>query len=137
MSTFMEDAAGWLGEQLQNVAGRSVTYRRLWEHTALELTGVVTMRDYEVADEQGFLTLVRSWDWTFTASDLAFENGTRLIPQKGDEIYDENGTLYEPMPLGKRPISEPLDSGGVLIVIHTKLTTFSIETIRTGQTFTP
>ena len=96
------------------------------------MRGTAVERDYEVIDDDGSLTTVKSTDWIFRASDLASVAGSSgpAKPQPGDtwqpddyatdEEHQDYGASFEAMLLGNRPCFEPHDTAGVLIVVHMK-----------------
>lgn len=116
MPTLMARGATWLADKLQDAAGRSITLH--WRNKTLSVTGTVTRMEYEVTDESGVTTLLESWDWTFTASELVID-GETVRPTKGYQIRD-GANRYDVMPVGSKPPAEPLDSHETLLVVHSK-----------------
>jgi hypothetical protein len=119
-----------MASSLQRLAGYQGSYSRFGEGTA-STTGILTERDYEVVDEQGMVTLVKSHDWLFTANDL--EAAGLLPPEVGDrwqltmnsgmsaaQQQDLESKPYEAMEIGNRPCFETHDGQGVMIVVHMK-----------------
>lgn len=107
--SILQTGATWLGEQLKNHAGIEGVYAH--GLTTFDVTATVAQHEYEI-DDNGILTVIVSYDWTF--SDLP------VTPQKGDTITTSIGT-FTVMPLGNRPCFERLDSAGILTTVHTKL----------------
>jgi hypothetical protein len=122
MPTLMQNAATWLGAQLQAAAGRSIIYHRSSDVSGT-ISGVCSKVEYEVLDrDEGAMTAVTFDDWLFTASELIV-NGTAITPRIGDQITETlNGTTitYEVLPIDKRPCFEFADSSGILLTVHTK-----------------
>ncbi len=114
--TFLADAAEWLGDQLQTVAGASVLYVR--RSQILPLTGWLTMQDCTLDFESELPELVNSFDWSFLRSELAFDD-TIIVPRPGDRIIVGDVT-YEAMPLGSQPCWAILDPSFSLLTVHTK-----------------
>jgi hypothetical protein len=117
MPTLMQRGATWLGTRLQTAGGREVTYRR-GNGTPVTLTATPTRIEYTVAQSDGSLTQVESWDWIITAEDLGFD------PIPGDEIRETiNGVakVYHTMPLQNNKCFDWSDTAGILLTVHSKL----------------
>ena len=95
------------------------------------MRGTPVEREYEVLDDDGTLTTVKSTDWIFRASELSEVAGEEpALPQPGDvwepddpatdQEHQDYQAVFEAMPLGNRPCFEPHDTAGVLIVVHMK-----------------
>lgn len=115
MPTLRERGMTWHASKKKTGAGVSATIRR--RSDTLTVTGWVSMLDYEVIND-GILTLVRYYDWSFLASDLA-----DLMPQRGDEITAtiqgvERLFTVQPIPTGKDV--EHKDGHGIELIVHTK-----------------
>jgi len=125
MPNLLQRGASWLGERLQTAAGRTIAYTR--RDQTFTATGTPNKVDYEVeVDQQTGLAIAKTFfDWTFTYSDLGFENDDTLFESiPGDQISETlNGVdlVYEVSPPAKRKVMEWLDSGGVLVLVHAKL----------------
>jgi hypothetical protein len=114
MVTFMEDSAAWLGGYLKQAAGHTLNVMRQGAPLAVAIVGTLSLRDYEIVDEEGILTLFTATDWTFTAADMG-----SWVPRSGDLLFD--GTKqYEVLPIAHNPCYEPLDAAGVLQLVHSK-----------------
>lgn len=119
MPNLMQNAATWLGGQLQTAAGRTVSIRQ----GAKYVTGIVAtvaMLEYQVIDAEQFMTVVQSYDWTFVKADLdaagiELREGALLTESLNGEARE-----YESMSIGKRPAVEDLDTSGILLTLHTK-----------------
>ena len=112
MPNLLQIGAAWLGGQLQSHAGRSVQI--VQGSDTLSVIGTLAIQDYEYLSDSGFLTLVSSFDWTFTAGDLGdvqLHKGARVM---------EGSDIFEVMPVANRPCVERLDSSGILLTVHTK-----------------
>ncbi len=113
----MQRGAAWLGQQLQANATRTVQI----EQGTQTLTSIVAWcckQEYEVIDDQGFLTTHLCHDWNFVAADLG-----SLVLRAGAEVTEVvNGVTvkYEAMGIGKKPAVEMLDTSGILLTLHTK-----------------
>lgn len=131
MPNCFETAAAVLGGALKTMAGRTITYTRRGQ--SFTATGTPHKVDYEtdVDSQTGLALAVTFYDWTFTFSDLGFDNDDTLFEGlPGDQITETlNGVdyVYEVMPLMKRKAMEWVDSAGVLVVIHSKLTGKSLS----------
>jgi hypothetical protein len=123
MPNLLQRGATWLGERLQTAAGRSVIYSSGGQ--SFTATAWPAKVDYEVDDEDGIPRRVTFYDWTFAREDLDFDDDPKPFSAKpGDRIVETLNAVeltYEVMPAGKRPVMEWADSGGELILIHTKL----------------
>lgn len=114
--TFLADAAEWLGEQLQTVAGASVLYVRRSE--ILPVVGWLSMQDYPVDLETGLPESVKVYDWSFLRSELTLADDL-IIPRPGDRIIAGDIT-YESMPLGNQACWTFPDPSFSLVTVHTK-----------------
>jgi hypothetical protein len=119
MSNMLQTGAAWLAGQLQNAAGRTVTLLRRESGGTTEsgpLVGTVAKQEYQVV-EQGMPTIVTSYDWTFTTSELPW------TLRAGDVIKETLNSVeqqYQVMPLDKLPATERLDTAGVMTLVHSK-----------------
>ncbi len=117
MSVFANAIAGFAGS-LNQLAGEPVNLLRAGAQMLGPVSAVPDLVNYEVIDEQGMLTSVASYDWLFTATDLA---GLPSPPRTGDRIAATVGDAqYEVMPIGQKPCAEPAEPDGILLVVHTK-----------------
>ena len=86
-----------------------------------DIIAVMTMTDYEVADENlGFFTVVVLTDWQVRQADF---DTAGVKPRAGDLIAKTlNGIecLYELVPIDKRPAAEWSDTFGLLLLLHSK-----------------
>lgn len=129
MANLLQRGASFHGERSKAAAGRSIVYTR--RTSTFTATGWPEKVDYEVdVDPQTGLALaVTFYDWTFTFADLGFD-ATLFDALPGDQISETlNGVdyVYEVAPVGKRKILEWIDSGGVLVVVHSKLVEKSLS----------
>lgn len=112
----------WHREKLQSGAGNTVRIRRGGRLSA-EISGVLTIADYEVMDaEDGIPVLVKSADWTFAASALVLA-GEVIILRQGDELVstiDGTERTFVVMPIGGKPAQEAKDGRGTLVTVHSK-----------------
>ncbi len=118
----MQNAAAWLGSQLQTAAGREGIYKRGTSECGT-LTGVVTDLQQEVVTEEGFGTGTLINGWQFVASELLL-NDEQIEPRAGD-IWEEtlNGVdlAWEAMPPApNRKVWEWRDTSKILIVVWFK-----------------
>lgn len=123
MPNLLERGATWLGAKLKSegVAGRTVRYVRKGRFIA-ELECSVAMQDYEVLQDDGSLTLVKSFDYTITAADLVL-NGSLIEPRQGDQIIETIAgavRTFEVVMLGNKPCFEWQDTAGILLLVHTQ-----------------
>jgi hypothetical protein len=127
MADVLQDGFGWLGAQLKLCAGHSVTYQR--GSVTVEVTAVYGKQLLKVADGRGGLRM--EWsdkDFLILAEDLAVD-GTRLIPQRGDQIIEtigETETTYEVMAPAGEPPWRWCDPYKTRLRIHTKQTTAEV-----------
>jgi len=113
-----------MASTLARAAGYPGTYDR-YSGGSVDARGIVVERDYEVIDDEGIVTLVKSFDWIFRTEELA-----RLLPPKPRDRFrpDSYGLperegqdlqeCYEAMTIGKKPCYEPHDAHGVMVVVH-------------------
>jgi hypothetical protein len=126
--TAVTDAIKTMAGSLQGMAGLRGDYSRYGGSSKGMIHGVLTERDYQVMDEQGIVTNVKSHDWLFTAEDL----GRLMPPMPGDRwkvntfygMYgaqqDDLELPYEAMEIGNKPCFESHDGQGVMVVVHMK-----------------
>lgn len=120
MTNILQDGAAWLGGQLRDHAGVSITYQRGTGTVAL--TATATLRQYEIVDHEGFSSTILVRDYIVHAADLVI-SGSAIAPRAGDQIHETIRSVaetYEVMPLGERKEYEPFDQDGTLLLIHTK-----------------
>lgn len=119
MPNLMQRAATWHAGKLQAAAGRTVTLQ-MDTGEITDLVGTVTQQVYEVADAEGFTTLLANYDWTFTRAELLL-NSVEVEPKSGHRIVETLGSqeiTYEIVKLPNRPAMEWLDTSGKLVVLH-------------------
>lgn len=100
--------------------GVSVTLQHGGE-TTNPFTATWESKVYQVADNEGFITVTESRDFTFAVGDASI-NGTAFEPRAGDRIsISENSidTQYELLPIGQLPAFE-LMPGNYRYKVHTK-----------------
>ena len=120
MTNLLQDGVTWLGGQLKDHCGLSVTYCR--GPLMVSITGTATMHEYEVVDTDGVVTIVTSRDYVVHAADLVLA-GTTITPRGGDRITETIGgteQTFEVMPLGGSRAFDPVDPDSVLLKVHTK-----------------
>lgn len=123
MPNLLERGATWIGAKLKSegVAGRTVRYVRRGRSIA-NLQCSVAMQDYEVLQEDGSLTLVKSFDYTITAALLVLE-GETIEPREGDLIVETIAgaeRTFEVVTIGNKPCFEWQDTAGILLLVHTQ-----------------
>lgn len=116
----LSNAVNALAATLQKLASVAGSYSRVNGSTA-EIRGTLVTRDYEIIDDDGVLTMLKSADWLFQTGDLE----GLMPPQPGDEwVVDDfqsgQPATYHAMLLGKRPCFDAHDSTEVLTVVHMK-----------------
>ena len=117
----LTDAVAGFATALQGVAGETVTYSRQSSQIT-GLSGVPDNQDYEVVDAEGFASVIPSYDWLVTATDLVL-SGSAIVPRPGDRISGMlNGVamVFEVMPIGTKPACEPVDPDGLMLLVHSK-----------------
>ena len=122
MPNLMQSGASWLAGKLQSSAGVSVVYHRGATQSGT-ITATPSQHEYDVIGTDDMLTSVLSYDWTFTAADIAI-SGSAIQPRPGDRIVASvNGVsqTYEVSPMKPKPCFERLDTSGILLFVHSKL----------------
>ena len=122
MTTLLQDGVAWLGDQLKDSSGVTVTFYRGTESVVITATPV--QRDYTVPLEsgQGF-TNVTSRDYYFAAADVII-GGNVVKPRQGDRIIERIGGVdysYTILSFGSMPACEWRDQDGVSLIVHSKL----------------
>lgn len=120
MTNILQDGAAWLGGQLNDHAGLSVVYQR--GASSVSITATATMHEYEVVDDDGFGIVMLSRDYIVHAADMIL-SGAEIAPRAGDRITETiQGVVcvFEVMALGQKHEYEPLDTDGLMWLIHTK-----------------
>ena len=120
MTTLLQDGVTWLGGQLKDTAGRSMTYRR--GSNTVAITGVAKKIEYELMDDSGVLTSFIATDIDFVAEDLVI-GGAEIAPRAGDTITETLRSVartYEVLPIGSKKCWEPKDDSRLTITVHTK-----------------
>lgn len=102
---------------LDEVFGCSVSLRRGVEDTE-SFAASWTLQEYELVDQQGEVSIVQSRDYTLPKASIVLA-GDVTRPRAGDRIVDENGELWELLPLAPRPAVEDTP-GGSRWLVHTK-----------------
>jgi hypothetical protein len=80
------------------------------------------MHEYEIVDTEGFGVTMLSRDYILHAADLIL-SGSEIVPRSGDQMVETirgASQTYEVMALGNLKEYEPLDTDGVLLLVHTK-----------------
>ena len=125
MPNLLQRGAAWLGSNLQIAGGRTTTIERRGQSFTAVGTPNKVDYDTDIDEQTGLAVAVTFYDWTYTFADLGFANDQSLFEaMAGDQIKETlNGVdyVYEVASPLKRKVMEWLDSGGVLVVIHTKL----------------
>ena len=120
VTNILQDGAAWLGGQLKDHAGVSITYTR--GANSVSITATATLREYQIVDDEGFGIVMLSRDYIVHAADLIL-SGAEIAPRAGDQITETIRSVsetYEVMPLGQKKEYEPFDQDGTLLLIHTK-----------------
>ena len=117
-----------LAASIQSLASYYGTYSSI-SGSSWQMRGTVIEREYEVLDDDGSLTTVKSTDWLFLNSDLR-DGGQGATPQPGDTWEPDDYAIdqdspdyqatYEAMLLGNKPCFQPHDDSGVLTIVHMK-----------------
>jgi len=113
MPNLLRNGAAWLATKLATHAGAEITYLRRG-HASFDFTATPMNKDDEVADQDGFATVVRYRELIVTTTSL---NG--YTPREGD-MWTESAGKFEVGSAGPRPCTEPLDEEGVMTVIRGK-----------------
>lgn len=123
MTNLLQRGAAFLADKAGNlaVAGRTVRYSR-GPLSSEDINAVCTERRDEAVDEQGLITTLVNYDWTFTTTEMDIR-GEQIEPRAGDRITETlDGTeyVYEVMPLPNKKTHEWADTSGIMTVVHTK-----------------
>src|SRR5690606_26772497 len=110
----------WLASQLQQAAGKSVTYKR--GSLSVVLTATPSTQVYEIVDTAGLSVEVTSRDYIFTRSELVLAGQAIEVRQQDiiTEVVGSETVEHEVMLLGKRPVVEWMDTDGTMVMVHTK-----------------
>lgn len=101
-------------------SGQLVTYRR-GAQTIAELRVSVGQSKFDLeTSTAGVYDPIESRDYIVTASDLVL-NSVQIEPARGDQIEEEDGTIYEMLPTQNAPPFRYCDPGRTALRIHTKL----------------
>lgn len=122
MPNLLTRGATWLASRLQAAAGRTVTYSR-GPLDSEPITAWMAEHEYEVLNEEGFLANALYYDWTFIASEILIR-GSLIVPRDGDRITETVNSVavaYEVRPLDNEPCFKRLDTGGHMLLVHTRL----------------
>lgn len=122
MTNILQDCVTWLGGQLKDHCGVSVTYSRGVQ--SVSLTATVELHDYQIINDEGLATSIVSRDYILHAADVVI-SGSVVAPRVGDRIAETvGGTVctFEVLPPGPGfKEYEPLDTDRTLLRVHTKL----------------
>lgn len=118
MADLLRTGVGWLKDQLQAHASRTVVYRR--GVNSVSLSATVGQSILKVPDESGGMRIVRTErDYIIAAEDLIL-SGSVTLPVAGDLIDDAtDGKVFEVTPI----MGEPVHQSGpqrLLLRVHTK-----------------
>ncbi|HUS38546.1 MAG TPA: hypothetical protein VMX74_03810 [Pirellulales bacterium] len=120
MTNMLQDGVAWLGGQLKNSAGLTVTYYR--GAGSVSITATATMHEFELVDSDGIITIAVARDYIVHAADLVISAVT-ITPRGGDRIVETINGLsqtFEVVPFGNQDEHEPVDPDSLLLTIHTK-----------------
>jgi hypothetical protein len=118
MPNLMQSGAAWLGARLKDAAGSVVSVKQFDAVVIAEITATRSAVPYQVTNDEGFSQEVLMHDWAVVAEDL----GTVTL-RDGSRIVDGDGVEYEVLPVGQRLAVEPMDTSGILLMVHTKKVT--------------
>jgi hypothetical protein len=112
-----------MARSLDRLAGYEGLYDRKGVGS-FPMRATLTVRDYELVDDEGFVTRVQSHDWLVVAEDITDlyppQPGDRFTVEEFQSALPDQLGLFELMPLGKRPCFTLHDSQGETLVLHTK-----------------
>ncbi len=110
-------SANFLGQRLNQVAGRRCLYVRVRGSEEWPLTVPREIRQYTIYEEQDWAgTVITAHDWLIPVADLP------ITPRDGDTIEDEeSGETFMVLPIKPEPSARPLDSQGQIWLVHSKL----------------
>lgn len=120
MTNMLQDGVVWLGGQLKDAAGLTITYSRGIQ--SVSLTATATLHQYEITEQDGFVTTFVSRDYLLHAADLVLDS-TAVTPRAGDRIGETiagTATTFEVVPVGDAPCYVHEDPDGTLLTVHTK-----------------
>jgi hypothetical protein len=115
-----------LSRSLQRAAGWRVDIRRGGTSYVSGIKGVLTMKEYQVFDNDLLPWKKTVADWILPQCEIKKQ---ALTIEAGDQIvvcgHAENsqevtGRTFTVQPIGARPCVEPHDDYGVMVVVHTE-----------------
>lgn len=123
----LANAVNTLAATLTGAAAYSGDYQRYGGGSA-RIRASLVVRDYEVQDEEGLVTQVRSYDWLFRVEDIKSfmppipgdRWNVRDYQLIGEQDEDLEEVPFEAMNIGTRPCFEPHDAQGIMVIVHTK-----------------
>lgn len=116
MSDLLADGAAWLAGQFKTAAGRTVTYRRGSEESAV--TATVGRSQFESQAQGGVVENWESRDYLVSYGDLPYSEPLRgdvIVEEVGDEIFE-----YEVSSPRGVPVFHFGDSFRAIVRVHTK-----------------
>lgn len=116
MIDLLEQSSAWLEDQRHTFRTREVTYRRGGD--AVTLRATVGRTQFTREDPHGVVMETEVRDYLFRSEDLVL-SGNPTSPERGDQIEDQ-GAVYEVLPLGSEPPWRYSDPYRNTIRVHTK-----------------
>lgn len=116
MSDLLADGAAWLAGQFKTAAGRTVTYRRGDDETAI--TATVGRSQFEAQNQSGVIENWESRDYLVTYGDLPYAEPLRgdvIVEEIGDEVLE-----YEVSSPRGVPVFHFGDAFRSIVRVHTK-----------------
>lgn len=117
MANLLDDGAAWLLDQLQQHAGRAVSYAPLGQVAISELTATRAVEEVRIVDAQGVPTVVQVTAWLLASSDL-----DGVTPKRGDKINETTAAgesvTWEVAPRPDGPLWQYEDAGRAMLRVY-------------------
>ena len=113
MSDMLSDGVKWLLNTLEAYVSRTVTFRR--GATSAEITVILGRSEWEQQQSDGSTIRMITRDYIYNGAELP----TFGLPQRGDEIVDEDGA-YQILPTAGMQCVRYLDTRQLGLRMHTK-----------------
>lgn len=114
-----------MASSLERLAGYRGSYSR-YGGDSETIHGVLLQREYEIMDDEGVVTLFKSFDWLFRVEQL----GDLFPPKPGDDWFPDGYGQTEQQEndlrwhfiartIGKNPCYTLHDPQGLMVIVHT------------------
>ncbi len=119
MADMLKNGMSWLESQRKKHLASQVLYRR--DGASVPITATIGKTVFKIEDEYGRIVHYESRDYLISTADLVLD-GETVLPERGDEIIDEDGFVYEVMAPANEPEWRYSDTHRQTLRIHTKHT---------------